>query len=205
MNRVLVPWTLGALTVLCACAGAELRAPSSAAGVRSEASGAPLSAEAASSERNAPAPFSAEEIREATSVGRTYVWDVETYDLPPMRQQVVFRAVSATEATSSYGEVDESGAWIGTPGSSTSSWEDLVAHATYPAGSTEISELEWTVPAGTFDAWQYTVTQVTAGGGERVTRVWFAKSLPGAPIQHESWQDGSLRSRMVLRSHTPGE
>lgn len=74
-----------------------------------------------------------------------------------------------------------------------STWVDLQRHASQPQALTTVEEVPLTLAFGEFDCWLY-VTRVPAG--ER--RFWFAKELPGMPVQVEEWVDGALASRSVM-------
>ena len=170
-----------------------------------ETSGNPAEGEAAASEEAvelAKPPFTAEQIRDATKVGRTYRFAMrqgEQTATVTMR----FTAVSPERATIERSVVDASGNALD-QGSDEASWGDLVDHASYPADQTEITETTVEVPAGKFDAVLYTITAEQEGKAF-VSRMYFAKSLPGAPVKAEiTLGDQSLLS-MELLEHTPGQ
>ncbi len=98
---------------------------------------------------------------------------------------------------------DEHGAPMGEKHYSRVTWEELEGHASYPRSCTIIEEEELETPLGTFACWRYTVT-VNKEAREEVTRVWFARALPGAPILHEVAVEGVVVTRMELVVHTCG-
>jgi hypothetical protein len=150
----------------------------------------------------APPPFTAEQIREATKVGRTYRFAMrqgEQTATVTMR----FTAVTPEHATIERSVVDAGGKALD-QGTDDTSWGDLVDHASYPADQTEITETTVEVPAGKFDAVLYTVTAEQEGKAF-VSRMYFAKSLPGAPVKAEITLDGQSLLSMELLEHTPGQ
>ena len=96
--------------------------------------------------------------------------------------------------------LDEAGKPAGKVESVRSTWEELVAHARYPAAGTVITQATITTPAGTFAARLYTVTKEREGK-RFVTRAYFADKLPGAPVKHSVEVDGAPLTEMVLLSH----
>lgn len=149
-----------------------------------------------------PPPFPADEIREATQEGRTYVWRVTTPDGVSLRK-VVFRDVEEKGASVEALNSTESGQPLSDLSRAPVTWAELESHAHYPAPSTVVEEETITVPAGTYSTWRYTVTLETQEGVQ-VTRAWFALELPGAPVRHEVELDGVLSSKMELIVHEPG-
>ena len=92
---------------------------------------------------------------------------------------------------------------VGEKQTSDTTWEQLVAHATYPKEATEITNVAIDLPIGHRDCFLYTVTEEPEGV-LTVTRAWFAKDLPGAPVKHEIIRGTSVFSRMVMVEHDPG-
>jgi hypothetical protein len=115
-----------------------------------------------------------------------------------------FSAVSATGATIERSVVDASGNTVD-QGKDEATWEQLVQHASYPADATVITETTVEVPAGKFDALLYTITAEQEGGGSVVSRMYFAKSLPGAPVKAEVVIGDQPMFTMELVEHVPGQ
>jgi hypothetical protein len=126
----------------------------------------------------AATPFTAEEIREGCPEGRT----------TRLRVEVV--GEGAFVRVSRYVECDEAGAvmerWrlaldgapLGQPEVERVTWGELQAHASFPAEQTTIEAERIETAIGVLDCLRYTVLD---GMTERV--FWFAKELPGMPIQ----------------------
>lgn len=192
--RVLL--VLVSAVVLSACGGKQT--PESAA----SNSEAPKKTEAVAGEL-APAPFTAEQIRAATAVGRTYRFEV---NLGGEIQEVEMRFVEVSDASCTIEQTyfDASGKPKSEPTRSEQTWQDLVGHAAYPKAGTRITERRVETPAGSWDALVYEVRE-TKQGKEWLTVAYFARDLPGAPVRHEVSVGGQPLSVMILKKHTPGE
>jgi hypothetical protein len=145
----------------------------------------------------APPPFSAEQIRGATPNGRTYIFRMTEADGGVITRRVVFSDVSDETASIEAIMLDEYGEPLGESDKNVVTWEDLVTHASYPRDHTVISDASVEVPAGTYAAKLYTVTE-RKEGKQQVTRAWFAKDLPGAPVKHVVEVDGTPVATMEL-------
>lgn len=102
---------------------------------------------------------------------------------------------NATHATFETHMLDSDGQPVGEPERSTSTWTELMEHATFPVDKTTIEDVSLKTPAGTFDAWLYTVEGPKAGV---VTRFYFAKEHPGAPVQYEQIVDQEVVFKVVM-------
>ncbi|MFT7625082.1 MAG: hypothetical protein ACI9WU_004273 [Myxococcota bacterium] len=158
----------------------------------------------ATSQGMAPAPFSAEQIRDATAPGRAYRFLVTADGRPDVGREVRFVRTGERGCTIEGQSYRADGESMGQPKRSEALWDDLVGHAAYPEDHTVITQTEVEVPAGRFEARLYTVT-----AGATVTRAWFADALPGAPVRHEVTRlvgpgDGVVVSSMILVSHKAG-
>ena len=158
-------------------------------------------------------PFTADQIRAATPEGRQYRYRIEQPGKPPFIQIIELVDVDADGATLRQRSVaadaePENDAPDAAPGPASQapdqsaaarvSWATLEGHGRSPAAATRVHAEKITVPAGTFDCLRYTIRK-----GEQVTRSWFARALPGAPIQQEVVH-GKIRAfRMVLLAHHP--
>ncbi len=89
--------------------------------------------------------------------------------------------------------IDSDGAPIGEPTRRRSSWLDLQAHASQPASTTVIDEVDLALPSGTEDCWRYTVRS-----GDEHTVFWFAKARAGPPVQVEERVRGTLVLRWIV-------
>ena len=148
----------------------------------------------------APSPFTAAMIRDATAAGTTYVFEQVDDRGRKTRQRIEFGDVDNDGCTITVQALTSDGAPVNNPLKSRTTWHALQSHASYAASATQITETEVTVPAGTFDAWLYTV-DTNDEGHRSIVRAYFAKSLPGAPVRHEVERDGRQVSLSVLIAH----
>jgi hypothetical protein len=149
----------------------------------------------------APTPYTAEQIRQATAVGRTYEWRREIVGQPATTRVITFTKVTDADAEMSSIDLDAEGKELAPAKVSTSTWEELRQHALFPSDAVQISEETVTVPAGTFDCLKYTVTK---GDAEGMTFL-FAKSLPGAPVQFYKVANGTPVMTSTLVRHVAGK
>lgn len=147
-------------------------------------------------------PFTAEQIRDATKVDRTYRFLLHQGG-QKIDVTMRFTQVTPDFATIERTVVDAEGKVL-EQASEDSTWQQLVGHAAYPAAATQISDTTVEVPAGSFDAVLYTVTGEQQGTPV-VSRVYFAKALPGAPVKTEIEAGGQVVFTMELVEHLTGE
>ena len=139
-------------------------------------------------------------IRDATPAGSVYLFETTDAAGNKALQHIEFADVDAEGCAIVVRPMTADREPIDPPIRNRSTWQQLKGHASYPAVSTKITETQVVVPAGTFDAWLYTVSS-DEDGHSSVTRAYFAKKLPGAPVKHEVERDGKLVSRSVLIEH----
>jgi hypothetical protein len=140
-----------------------------------------------------PTPFSADEIRVGCPAGRTIRIREETPGEAPAFRRIRFTRVDLELAVHELQATDPDGEPIGEPSSGSSTWLDLQRHASQPAAATTVEEVALTLPFGELACWLYTVRAPDAE-----LRFWFAKALPGMPVQIEEWVDGALAGRSVM-------
>ena len=146
----------------------------------------------------APRPFTAEQIRNAWPQG-----SVSRYRTEEKGKPTVIAETRVAEATSEHAVFETTtlsleGEPLGTPQRSTSTWSELMAHATFPAARTTIEDVIVDTPAGSFDAWRYTVLPKDGGGD--MSRYYFAKQRPGAPVRYEQTKAGETVFKVELLS-----
>jgi hypothetical protein len=147
---------------------------------------------------NAPFPYTAEEIRGGCPVGR---WRTYAISGPASGFSRMTFVESTTEgAVVESVEVDENGAPTTEPTRQTATWDELRAHAAFPASRTTITEESITVPAGTFACRLYVVEEVDGGAGPRTSRYWFATdvAMAGPPIRMEVSSGAEVMMQMAL-------
>lgn len=137
-----------------------------------------------------PTPFSADQIRDASEIGRQVRVRDEVPGQSPTFRQITVVAADATEGTREFVAIDETGEAIGPPTLRASTWLELQEHASQPADRTVVTvdgiDLSW----GTERCWLYVVRD-----GADETRFWFARSMPGMPVRVEAWIHGALTER----------
>ncbi len=140
-----------------------------------------------------PTPFSATEIRTGCPAGRIIRIREETPGEAPTFRRIRFTDVDDETAVQEFQATDAAGHPLGDSSLRSSTWLQLQEHASRPADATTVDEVVLALPFGAFDCWLYTVR---APGAE--LRFWFAKPLPGMPVQVEEWTDGELAGRSVV-------
>jgi hypothetical protein len=140
-----------------------------------------------------PTPFSAAQIREGCPAGRTIRLREEVSGQQATYRRIRFTRVDDETAVHEVQVTDEVGMPIGEPTVGDSTWLDLQRHASQPADATSVQEVALALPFGNFDCWLYTVR--TPDGD---LRFWFARDLPGMPVQVEEWVEGSLAGRTTV-------
>ncbi|MBI5490215.1 MAG: hypothetical protein HY905_22965 [Deltaproteobacteria bacterium] len=148
---------------------------------------------------DAPTPYTAEQIRDASRPGRTYRYLVEIPGAPNAVREIRFEAVDVESATLRSTTTDEAGNVLQATEPMTVAWEELRRHALFPQDAVELTEAEVTVPAGTFVCVVYTVT--TAEGVEVYQ---FAKDLPGPPVRFWTEAGGARTMTSTLVEYLPG-
>ena len=140
-----------------------------------------------------PTPFSAADIRAGCPVGRTIQLQREAAGGELTFLRIRFVQVDDDGAVQEFQSTDSEGLPIGEPTRRRSSWLDLQHHASQPASTTVIDEVDLELPFGTEACWRYTVS---AGDGSAT--FWFAKARPGMPVQVDERVGGELVSRSVV-------
>jgi len=137
-----------------------------------------------------PAPFTAEQIRDATKNGRTYRYKVEMPNKPTREYSITFR------------KVDQGGAEVfsGADSSKRMGWLTLQQHAEFPKDKVTTRDEKLKTPAGKFECVVYEV----AGEDGEVWTYYFAKKLPGAPVFFYVERDGKRLRTTTLVEHVPG-
>ncbi len=134
-----------------------------------------------------PTPFSADEIRQGCPPGRTIRRLVARAGEEPHVH--VARFLTGDDdggEQESWTETPE-GTRLTEPETGHSTWRELQAHASMPADRTEVVEEAIDLPMGRFDCLRYTRTDE-----EGVSVFWFAKAVPGMPLQFEQRVDGEI-------------
>lgn len=150
---------------------------------------------------HAPTPFSAAEIRDGSPVGLTAMLRIEEAGESPWTQVTRFVSWDAEGADRQAYRVMADGTST-QPTTSRSTWVQLQGHASYPIDAVRIEEVDLDSSMGRLDCLRYTVVD----GDETVTH-WFARSMPGMPVQTVVTNGGREIERvtMLSREVVPGE
>lgn len=186
-------WLIVSLTAACAPVIAPSRAPVAAANA------GPPAIAAEGDATFAPRPFTAEQIRDAWPKNSISRYRTEEKGKPTVIAETRVREATAADATFETHLTSLDGQPVGTPQITTSTWSELMAHATFPATLTTIEDVVVETPAGSFDAWLYTVRSKDPNDKD-LSRYYFAKNKPGAPVLFERTADGETVFKVVLVS-----
>ena len=144
-----------------------------------------------------PRPFTPGEIRDATPKGFSRRYRVSGPEgVEGYREWTVLEA-DKKGAKIENRELTPDLSPMGKPSVGRSKWTELQSHATFPANSTTIEDVEHETPSGKYPCLLYTVFGEDDGVGV-LHRFWFARTLPGAPVEFESLRDGELVFRHTL-------
>jgi hypothetical protein len=138
---------------------------------------APVAAGSAAASELAPLPYTAEQIRAASPVGRVVRLRVEAAGKPTSIVVMTFVASDERGAEVESAVLDEHGAPRSAPVRQHATWDELRSHGAFPAAATRIEDGVAETPAGRFPSKIYTVTR-----GDNVSRFYFAVDRAGPPV-----------------------
>jgi hypothetical protein len=133
-----------------------------------------------------PPPFTADQIRDEWVAGLTLVMRTDSREGGALERWTVV-AADAEGADIQFQQIDAAGSALGEPRVGRSSWVELRDHANFPADRATREEATRDTALGELDGWLYLVPDEAAG---TVQEFFFARSLPGAPVQMRVLQDG---------------
>lgn len=135
----------------------------------------------------APTPFTAAEIRGGCPAGRIIRLRVDAVGETPFHRVSRFVECDEAGATIERSRLSLDGSPIAEPEVDRVTWRDLQAHASFPAEDTTIASERIETAIGALDCLRYTVRR---GATDQV--FWFARDLPGMPIQSLTRTDGQV-------------
>ena len=135
----------------------------------------------------APTPFTADQIRGGCPAGRAIRLRVDSVGEEPFLRVSRFVECDAAGATLERSRQALDGSPLAEPEVSRVTWRDLQAHASFPADATSIGSEQIETAIGELDCLRYTVRE---GSAEHV--FWFARELPGMPVQQLTRIDGQV-------------
>jgi hypothetical protein len=150
-------------------------------------------------------PYTAEQVRAGMPAGTVLRTVVEPSGKPPTVRVMTVLEHTETGAVMENRSEDGAGKALVPPMRKEMPWEKLRDLSSYPLAKTTIAETVLETPAGRFDAWLYTVRDTVSGEGGGVSRIWFARDLPGPPLRTERESGGKrfLRAVLVERRSPP--
>lgn len=146
---------------------------------------------------HAPTPFSADELRQSCRAGGWRLYRVQIARRPDSYRILRFERATRVGVIVMSAMTDMKGRPFGEQRRVKVLWKGLQSHASFPARATSIRTEKRTTPAGTFECWRYDVTRRVAGRRDH-KRFWFAKKLPGPPVELVRRVDGRVVLRMTL-------
>lgn len=146
-----------------------------------------------------PTPYTAEQIRDATWVGRRYRFRIESQGSPVVLSEFMFLSVSEEGCRFRHQNFDEGGTALEYPIEVDAVWSELRDHARFPAEGNSVTKGETTTPAGTYSVRIYEIRE-----GGVTSRYHFAVDLPGPPVHMESEVDGRITYRMDVIEYDAG-
>ncbi len=161
----------------------------------------PLPAPVVSSPEFLEAPFTAEEIRDEWIPGFTLEMQMSSPQGDELQRWTVVGA-DAEGVDIEYAALDPVGNVVGAPKVRHAGWTELRDHASFPASRATRQEVTRSTPLGELDGWLYTVRG--EGDPEQVTEFFFARSLPGAPVEMTVTKGGEVVSGLAqIRRQRP--
>jgi hypothetical protein len=145
----------------------------------------------------APTPFTADEIRRGCPAGRTIRLRVEAPGETPFHRVSRFVEADDTGAMLERTRLSLDGDPLGESDVGRVTWRELQAHASFPAERTTIESDRIETAIGELDCLRYTVRD---GATEDV--FWFAKDLPGMPIQYLTREAGEVVTTVTVVDNT---
>jgi hypothetical protein len=149
------------------------------------------------------APYTPEQIRNATKTGRTYEFLDEIPGKPTTRRILTFTRVSFGGADIRSEMEDENGNLLQLPTITSVSWDEVLKQAGFPTTSLQVEETSVVVPAGSFECRRYTITE-GAGEDAITSHADFPYNVPGPPIRYVSEQKGKIVRTLTLIRYDPG-
>jgi hypothetical protein len=147
----------------------------------------------------APTPFTADEIRRGSPVGKVIRLRVEPEGQEPFERVNRYLEADADGAVIERRHYAAGGEPKGVAEVWRTTWLELQEHASFPSESTTIRAETIETPLGALACLRYTVVD-----GQTVQTLWFATTMPGMPIKTTREEAGRVTSVVtMLESRTP--
>ncbi len=144
----------------------------------------------------APTPFTSDEIRLGCPAGRTIWLRIDVVGETPFQRVSWFVEWDKDGATLERSRLSLDGSPLGEPEADRVTWRELQAHASFAADGTTILSEQIETAIGELDCLRYTVRE---GATDEV--FWFARDLPGVPIQCQTRTDGRVVMSISMVDH----
>lgn len=144
-----------------------------------------------------PTPFSADEIRSATSDGHVVDTVTETDGAVASRRRTTFFDNDEAGVTIRSEMFDADGAPLGDPMTFRTEWVDLQGHASFPAAVATRSWETIDTPLGRRECVRYDVN------ADDAMTFWFAVDHPGMPVVMTATADGSVTTTTIVAITAP--
>ncbi|MCD5345625.1 hypothetical protein PX701_00020 [Agromyces sp. H3Y2-19a] len=143
-----------------------------------------------------PTPFTADEIRAASGVGKLIRLLVELPGGERFERVNRFSGCDPEGATLEQWRLDAAGDVDGAVTNERVTWLELQEHAAFPADHTERTTEVIESPLGTLECLRYATRHGDAGSS--VSVFWFAPGYPGMPVRYEvPTPSGVVRTTVV--------
>jgi hypothetical protein len=140
-----------------------------------------------------PRPFTAAQIRDEWVLGFNLTMLRKTGGTEALQRWTVI-AADRDAVEIEYVTLDAGGVPVGDTTARRSTWVELRDHATFPAASGTREDVTRNTSLGTLEGWLYTVRDEERN---TVTEFFFAKELPGAPVQMRTTSDGEVVGELI--------
>jgi hypothetical protein len=144
-----------------------------------------------------PTPFTADEIRDGSPVGKTIRLLIEMEGKDPIIRLNRWVECDADGATVEKTKYSLAGDRLGRPDTERSTWLELQEHASFRSDVTTMERERIETPLGLLDCIRYTVVD-----GQSVDTFWFWPSAPGMPVKYTSAEDGRVTSSVTVIERT---
>lgn len=146
-------------------------------------------------EGHAPTPFTADEIRLASAVGKTLTLLAEVEGEPPSLRLRRYVEVDEEGATIEFSRQSIDGQVLEPASLHRTTWLELQSHASFPSSSVTIEPDMIDIDLGLLECLRYTSVD-----GRDVTTFWFARAHPGMPVRVVTASGDRITSTVTMIS-----
>ena len=143
-------------------------------------------------EDHAPTPFTSKEIAQVCSTGLELKYKIEKQGKPTVYEITWFTNSDFEGSDFEITTTNLEGSVLEEK-SAHATWQSLQSHASFPEKICVITLETIKLDSGEFKCWLYTVKRE-----DGVSKLWFARNLPGPPVLYEQFKNGKRAYRMSL-------